>query len=496
MLWGNDETRRLTALIAAGARAWSASGLLEVLSAASSHKPLGFDRNSAALQVRYSGNQRAAVEAVLAQRYPSVARRMPVAPLNWALLVAASDAGVYRQPPDRWLSDGERLPSDDERAALFASLLDDSHLDVVMAEAERRLVIAHNVIMHTSWDAHVQALRVTPYWAHDVLALPHPSRPTDFSSAPVVALRQAPPSAGSDAEWWWVWSRSPVEDDSGEVVSWGPWYHTRVSTAGEQQGPAIPAEYPGTVLPICLLQSQPPEGSWLVDRDRDLVSLVDELNASRANEQYVMDLQGHTQGIYAGTMVEATQLVLGPDTLLRIGPGEQITTVDFNPKLDDMRESRKLSLRELASSRRNSPDAYAVEPGPPLSGVSRQIANAPHEARLDEMRRILVDFERRVLLPTLLDVVDTFAHPDVFAGLTANMAARKTEEYEEKEAAQRRAQEAVDAGWISPARGAVSAGWYATVDEAVAAGLSDALPLSSQPATSALANRLGLLGGG
>lgn len=480
MLWTSDEQDRLLAIIRAGARQWTAKALDEVLETGRRKKPVGFDLHSAAVQQRYLGNQRQVVNEALAERYPSKARSMPCAPVNWLRHFAATDAGCYRQEPQRWLAtpEGDRIVDGDDVEA-FAWACDESNLASVMPEAERRCVAVNNVLMHVGFEAAVGeedgAGRpcVSLYWPHDVVAIMHPSRPTAWDALMVLAVRQASPDLVSGKQWWWVWSREPQEADDGTVMGWGPWLHVLISTGGDQKGQtAAPVAYAGERLPFCLLQSAPPEGSWLVDQDRDIVHVVDELNVSRSNEQYVMDLQGHTQHVYQGTL-DATKMAIGPDRVANVLPGESLTTIDYNAKFLDMREGRKLSLRELAVSRRQSPDAYATEPGPPLSGVSRKIANAPHEARLDELRHLLVDFEEGQLLPTIVDVVNTFSTRSIDSNLVPRMTPRTPPDFEDPEARQRRAQEALDAGWISPARAAVEAGWYTSVDEAKEAGLLD-----------------------
>lgn len=482
MLWTSAEQDRLVAIIRAGAQRWTAKELDAVLELGAKRKPVGFDAHSRAVQQRYSGNQSLAVKTALEERYPTKVREMPISPVNWMRLVAASDAGCYRQEPDRWLATaGGKKVTDTDDAAAFAWACDESDLASVMPEAERRALAVHNIVLHVGFEQPVRTDDgeghpcVPMYWPHDVMAIMHPSRPTSWDALTVLAVRQASPDTVSGRQWWWVWSREYMEDEAGAVVSWGQWHHVLVSTGGDQQGAsAAPVPYEGERLPFCLLQTAQPEGTWLVDDDRDIVHVVDELNVSRSNEQYVMDLQGHTQHVYQGTL-ESSLLAIGPDRVANVLPGESLTTIDYNAKFADMREGRKLSLRELAVSRRQSPDAYATEPGPPLSGVSRKISNAPHEARLDELRHVFVDFEEGELLPTIIDVVNTFSSRSIDPSLSPRMTPRRAPDFEEPEARQRRAQEALDAGWISPARAAVEAGWYSSVDEAVEAGLADEL---------------------
>ena len=239
------------------------------------------------------------------------------------------------------------------------------------------------------------------------------------------------------------------------------------------------------------MQVGQPSGSVFVDAEHDLDDVVDALNVWRSNEQYTLEMQGHTQLVYAGHTSETTELVVGPDAIAKVGPNETLTPVDLNPKLQDMREARKLALRELAATRQNSPDAYATEPGPPMSGISRAIANEPHNQRLAELRHTFRRFEERQLLPMLQALHNAYApaNAPAITGMP-RMTPRRPAQLEDPEAKVRRLQAEVDAGWITPAQAAVDAGRYPSVDAAVTAGVSNVLRGSGAAAQAA-----GQLGG-
>lgn len=500
MLLPGAESNRIIDLLPRLARAAGKDELDAALAAVERHRPAGYRSRMVQRRKRYLGQQRSIIESALRARFPQTFQRMPVAGLNFMRLVAAQDAGVYAEPPERYLveENGEREPPEMPEAAAFAALLDQSGLDAFMVEAERSALAMLTMFVRGQWakrdaeDPGRAALQL--FWPSDVGVVCHASDPTDFERALLLVAEVASPAGPQGkARWYEVWSRSVEDDELGAPIRWGPWMRHVVSDAGDAlfAGGDNRAVWEAERWPWACLQVGQPSGSVFVDAEHDLDDVVDSLNVWRSNEQYTLEMQGHTQLVYAGHTSEATELVVGPDAIAKVGPDETLTPVDLNPKLQDMREARKLALRELAATRQNSPDAYATEPGPPMSGISRAIANQPHEQRLAELRHTFRRFEERQLLPMLQALHNAFAPANAPAITgTPRMTPRRPPQLEDPEAKVRRLQAEVDAGWITPAQAAVDAGRYPSVDAAVGAGVSNVLRGSGAAAQAA-----GQLGG-
>jgi hypothetical protein len=242
------------------------------------------------------------------------------------------------------------------------------------------------------------------YWGHDVVTIVHPSAPDSPDAVLFVALRQSSPS-GSTSPLWWCWSRPVVEDELGAIVSFGPWSHRRVSEDGKV---ATASEVYEGRLPVAFLRTETASSGLWPDPDRDVSVNVDALNVARSNRQHVIDMQAHATWVYSGTIRETSELVGGPGVVLQIGSGETLQAQTAGADHAAIEASATRDLQELGVSRGNSPDAYAVEPGAAQSGVSRMIANAPHDQRIAEMRPVFVDFEERQLLPIVVDVLQLF----------------------------------------------------------------------------------------
>lgn len=495
----NTQQKLMQAIVSLGARSAAAAELNAVLEAGRAAKPAGYDDTVKGMALRFAGDQVAIISAKLAERYPN-SSPMPVNPVNLLAHFARSDAGVYIADADRVVVDGGKvLPAQDvlddkgnvkepgdEGAAGFAAVLEDIGMLQLMPQAERRVLTgAKAAVVEICWrkisddDDGVATGHI--YWTNDVIAICHPTAPMDDRAIMVFGVRQTPTSSPAGLDSWWVWSREPTENADGTVAKWGKWGHCRISTDGKHQ--SLRQEYPGELLPFAILRIEQGDGSFWPTPEKDVLAQVDELNVSRANEQHTVNLQGHSQVIVFGTLGEADELKTGPDVFVRAGPGERAEVLNFNPKLKEMLESRSEATREIALSRANNPDTYATTKSAQVSGLSRAIANLPHDQRIRELRPIFRAFEEKRLLPIIREAIDLFApasHPARKLPKTAvaRVVFGASPDYEELDARQRRLKEDRDDGIITDARYAVLMGHFDNIPAAVAAGLSNTLKVT------------------
>ena len=477
--------------------------LLDLLRAGvSSWKPLEYDAHQLTLRLRYEGRALAIHRAARKARYPSTSVRMPDAQFNWASLVSTVDAAVYDYAPERWLEDakGERIADDDERARRFADLIRDAQLAVKLPELERRAMLSRTMLAQVTWlgafdESNPRAGKpsVEMHWPNDVFVIPHHTRPTELATAVALISRRAGPAGfaatSGEAEgylrdvgngvqmdartWWQVWTRPVEENEDGSIKRFGPW-SVEHATLGGQSYLAFgsnDATYPLPHLPWAIYRVGMPQGGPFIDEDRDFPSILDALNVNWSNLIFVADMQGHDQVVVAGNTVNEAVVTTGPDVPVQLGPGQTASLLSPNPKLQDMRAINGELMRTLAVTRRQSADAYATTPGPPLTGVSRRIANEPQEKARRERSHFAVDFEEHQLLPILIEVAGYWgdygiADHEGRTDLKPRMSPATPPQFEDPEVTQRRAIEAADAGWIEEERGAVEAGWYKSIDEA------------------------------
>lgn len=473
MLFDDIETKKAINAIRSGSQKWTKKEIGDLLSVAKKRKEYGFDAASMGAQVRYKGRQQSVIKEALKKVFPESFETFPIAGINWLKLFARLDAGVYVVPPDRFLEDekGERLPVKHEASRLWAWALRKSRLHVQMAEAERHALVTPGcciglVVWRPTPGGVGGCPEIEIYWPHDVEVLCHWAAPTSWAHRYVVCIRQAAPETTSGADWYLVWSRVPPEQIDGE---WGDWESVLVSTNGDVA--ALPEKYQGQLCPTFLVQLTDPGGHPFTFEDTDLLDATDDLNVRKANESYVINMQGHDQ-IWTDDQREAATLKVGPDTILPVTPDATMGMLSPNPKLNEMRLSREQALRELATSRGNSPHAYVTKAGgPPQSGVAMRIENIAHDTRVAEQAVLMQIIEEEEVLPIMKDVVMAH-HPDgkrLLQRMTPRMTPRKLPTFEDPNQKQERLGKAVDRGWITDARAAADLELYPDAEVAKSA---------------------------
>jgi hypothetical protein len=474
MLTLNTASDAVITQIRRDAGVWEPEQLRDLLEAGRRQRAPDFDSVVRGLAVRYSGDQAGIVRSALRRAYPRTGEKMPVDPVNWLRFFARQDSGVYTSPAVRALVDdeGEPLDEEDPRAVAFAQALDQMGADVLMPEAERRMHTgARSVFVLLGYrrvtSADVGKVVAHLYWPHDVISINHPSAPDDPEAVWFVAIRQAREQTSVASDVWWVWSRGFTEDAMGTLVSFTPWSHRRLSEDGQTSTPS--EVYPGR-FPGALLRAESPTGGLWPEPDRDVAGNVDHLNVARSNRQHVVDMQAHAQGVYVGITRETNELVVGPDAMIQIGSGESLSYLVPGADHDAIEASATRDLQELGVSRGNSPDAYAVEPGAAQSGVSRLIANAPHDQRVAESRPVFKRFEEQVMLPIVVDLLERFSPtaPASFNGATPVVTLGASKGYEDDAAKTQRVLDLKAAGIIDDADARVMLGLSADRAEALA----------------------------
>ncbi len=455
-------TEEISKLIATGAERATADILRRVKDAATNFRPDGYGDLTTQRRHYYEGKQLKYLRAHLAKLYPNTSHRITPVVLNYIKLIAEQDSDAYREPPTREVLDdnGEAVETD-----WLAPLLKQARIDRVMPEAERRNKISRTTFIRVS-DSRVEGrTRLDLFWPNDVWVLPNPEAPSSIEHAFAVVLKVAGPG-GSDDEWFEFWWR--VYD--AQTAAYGGWKVERVSREGER-APAIfdasgapTQDWPGSRLPIVAIHEGIPDGPYL-DDDNDLVCSQDTINESWTEIQHMIRTQAHALIWHSGINSDRS-VVGGPGSKLAIGPGEQIGVINPNPQIAQVMESAAQYTRALAVTRRQSPDAYSTDQAV-LTGISRQIANIPHEeARAESIARYK-DAEEHDLLPVLIEVASIFGRteaPEMVGGFRVSF--HGTDRYEDPTARQNRALQALDRKIISKAQAMAETEFWDSEEEA------------------------------
>jgi hypothetical protein len=462
----------------AGGDAWVRLDVNTLVKAEKERRPPGQAADSRAFSQRYLGNQGALIREALRLRYPLSYARMPVAPLPYIRQWARADSGCYQNEATRSLfirANRAAVAEDDPRSLAFARVLEDGRVSEVAPECERRARTGvKSTATHTTWMppiGDVDGRAVTQhYWPHDVLAMAHPSYPTEEEALIFVALRQ------SDRHW--LGYRRLFTEAEGVVDVWGPWETGRWEEGKEER--AVWNEYEGTVLPVAILRLEPGDGGIWPAAERDSYLVADQLNTSRSNLEHVTDLQGHSNLLLASDTADEDDLGVAPDSLIKVRTGDTASWISPAPALDQMRAGIEEKQGAVAVARGNDASAYSATPGPAESGIARIVAKFPHELALRESREAVRRFDER-LCRVIMDVTDTWGETSFGDAVMPRTVLAPSVTFEDPTAKQQRAALNLDLGAISPAQYAVEIGLFPSVEKAAEAGYPTVAAMQAVP---------------
>lgn len=475
-------------------------------------KQTGLDAHVTTVRLLYEGQVEPILREHVKARFPQSGDKIPLVPFNWAKLYAENGAAVYDRPPLRHLErDGERLEAeagdegtkdgqradgeDATRARDFATMLKEAQIDVVMAEAERRVLLAKTVFLRVRSDSlEAKATGLPPrtvvdiFWPSDVLVIPHPRCPTSIAAAVCVMFRvSGDDGVQATGTTWEVWRRPFDEDEDGEVTKFGPWSAELVCERVEGEGHAARKRvtvkpmkwagsevYPLPTLPAVAWHAGIPQGSPFLDCDRNLVGIFNSINEAIGSEKLAVEMNAATPLVRISDRAGPASLGMGPGLMPTIHTDEQIVPVQLNANFDGIRNSIRGLQANLAITNRQPVDGLDVEAGSaPESGVARQIKNEPQSKARREAVARAVEVETRPvtgLLAIMVEVHDHFRATQIAGeGIVYVMTPQDPPEYESGGEKLRNAIDALDAGLCTKAEARVRAGLSRSVEEAKAA---------------------------
>jgi hypothetical protein len=488
----------LASIIRDGRGVHDAADLAAIKAEGQRWKPSGYDAYQVELRHQYEGQIEAQLRAFAKDRFRHTGERMPMVPLNWARLFAENGAAVYDYAPSRYLErDGERLEGDElgadqERAADFADMVAEAQLEVVMAEAERRVTLARTMFLRVHSDS-VEAkatgkpprTKVQLFWPSDVLVIPHPRCPTSLATACALMARvsgEGGVNGGCFA--WELWTRGYTEDEMGDVVAFGPWRCELISekTAMVRGQPetavksrrvmwrtpdgAVAEECP-TRLPWIEWHNGVADGCPFLDADRNLGTLFKTVNAGLMSEAFAVDMNAAAILYRKSQSPSPGTIVLGPGAMPTVPLEDTIESLPMGADFAGIRASNNALVGMTALTNRQSASDYdAQQTTAPSSGVALKIKNEPqNKARLEAIARAR-EVESR-LLPLMVEVHDLYRGTTIADdGITYRMEPVDPPEYEDAEVRQRRAIDARDAGLIGDVECRVICGYSRTPEDA------------------------------
>lgn len=467
--------------------------LQELLTECNRHKPDGYDDHHKTLSCYFDGNQADATAALLSSRYPTTGSDMMAITLNVTRASAELDAQTYRDAPRRWLEiDGKEVqPKADggapqRRAAKAAKLWELSRLDHFLSNIEP-LVSVHKVMFvrvgypRSDFERAGKTPRFvfTPFAPQHVHLIPHPGALAgELWAAEAILLNQGHPKDKHNT--YELWTRNPEGQVVSMLVSDKP---------GEMFGPET-VHRSLSHYPIVAINDGESMGHLLQDQERDIVAMQEQVNISLSNWFFKDETQGHPL-IYAvgdNNPEEGTDIAWGPGMMRTwTDPNVRVGILSSNHDkvtLDGLHDY----MRMYGTSKRQSVNAWAKEPGPPQSGVSRIVQDLHANQKRKERGASYTKMEEENLLPLLIEIADEMAGDELGQGpkiggkdARPRVMMSEPEIYTEPAQQTQIAISLYEAGLISGAKAAVMADVFATEKEAVASGLSDKIEKKEAP---------------
>tara|TARA_R110000824_G_scaffold28637_4_gene96021 strand:- start:2008 stop:3492 length:1485 start_codon:yes stop_codon:yes gene_type:complete len=440
--------------------------LRELQDQAEKWKPAGYDMEMLRRRDYYEGKQAQWLMPALRKRYPNTAADMSIITLNYAKLIADVDAAVYDHRPERQLlNDNIPLEPDDPQAKEYARITEQAAMNVVLAESERRLMLMDTIFLHVRYDFHKQAPVLEVFYPQDINIIPDPNNPTSFDDILCLIARVVGPDGVNDSSSHFVvYYRDFQDDHDGQGVK-GPWKAERFSTDGTTQQIYPDHIVPFGVLPFVVWRNGIADGTIFRDADNDLLDALDAISVNLTNLTFVLDMQAHSMLAYEGDSRE--DIVGGPAKVISIAPNERLSVLDFNPKLKEMEQVNNNLIKTLASTRRQSPDAYSIDQRAPESGVARQIANMPYMKALKE-RQFYAQQMEQALYPIFCTINNAYGDgPTIdherwgFRWIAGNEP-----DFTDPAQETTRVMVALDQGLISKERAAFELGFYESEEDA------------------------------
>ena len=488
-------TQLFNGLLRRGAKDNIKKVLDDMIEEAQAWKPSGYDADQRRRRDYYEGKHSLYLRNALRKRYPGTWSDMSQISLNLTKMIADIDSSVYDQEPSRSLErNGEDVPSDSPQGQAFESIYENAAINVTLAEAERRLMVSNTMFLRVAWDQMRSHPKIEMFYPSDVHVIPHPNAPTDLSASIAILSRIVSENGVNDkVKKYEVWHRE-FEDSNGQT-NYGPWRVEHWDTDGKSTEIFPDNLWPLEQLPWVIWRNGVSDGTIYRDVDRDLLDTIDAIAVGMTNIQFTIDMQAHSQLAYEGDSRE--DLAGGPGKILTFAPGENLSVLNYDPKLVEMERSSQNLIKSLAATRRQSPDAYSIEREAPQSGVARKIQNLPYTKALRERSHFARDMEQD-LFRVLIAFSDSYGTGTKIGSenLTLKWSTAKDPEFEDQNSKTARIAQALDMGLISKERAAVDLGYYSTESEAAEAFASQAEARQDQVRNTSIAERLRLIATG
>jgi hypothetical protein len=351
----------------------------DIIKESQKNKPKGYNADVTKRRDYFHGQQISYLTGELSKRYPKSADMMfpTIMPIFRHLVNHMSK--VYRVPPRR-----DYVGASSEEAKAIDELFARSMLNPHLQKAEKISAASGVCFLRVGWDEDFNRFDFSHFWPDQVEVKINEDYPRKLSRSHNVLLALA----NDRYENW-----EHLDNGTWQCTTW------KKEDMIEDKG-----NFP--FLPIIAIYFELPDQMFpqLCSDDIDAQSAI---NAMYTELLFTISMQAHSQMVFNGEEMPP-DLVSGPGTVWKAGVNESFSSVDMNPKINDVTSAINDMLNRTMMLRGVSPMALSTEPVL-ASGIALKIQNLPMVEMREERLSLFRDVEENELFPLLRAVHNLYA---------------------------------------------------------------------------------------
>jgi len=424
-----------------GAITWDVNGMINLISKAKIFKPRGFldgqrgsityDQDMITRHLYYRGKMKQDLIDTISSLYPKSHHKMMPYTVRMVTKYINRSANIYINAPERTLSlNGNTLSPDDNNVFLFNDFVKQSKYDRYWKQQNRYSRLFRTTFGRVLFDNKTGF----PHWRifppYCVERIPNPDNPSDIDSDYCVVLRLSSidgfysDNISVKNNRFEVW----INEGFGGVSSiWARHYFDGEKFVDDNDNKL-------DFLPITAIYDEEPDEPFINSGD-DMLDAARSMNVLFTDAKFISQYQAHSQLVHKTDNPKGdSQLAVGADKVTLIPTSDDLSVVDYNPKISDIMSMGKDMIYIFAIMNNMSPNQFRVD-RQSLTGVALKVENLDlMEDRQDKLT-LFEDYEREHFDKTVkmyniygdslfssgIDMRWTPGDPDIISDDEANM---------------------------------------------------------------------------
>ncbi len=386
---------------------WDKRGVEHLISKAKVFKPSGFtdgsrnpityDQDMITRHLYYRGKMKQDLIDVIQTLYPKSHHKMMPYTVRLITKYINRSSNLYINDPERiLLKGGEELSSDDNNVILFDNFVNSSKYNRYWKQQNRYSRLFRTTFGRVSFDEKIgfPTWRVFPPYC--VERIPNPDYPSDINSDYCVILKLSSVNgfynqrASFEGQRFEIWINEGFGTDSPQ---WVMRYFD-----GEK---IISDDNVFDFVPITIIYDEEPDEPFINSGD-DLLDAARSMNVLLTDAKFISQYQAHSQMIHKTDNPKGdSQLAVGADKVTLMPTSDDLSVIDFNPKIAELMNMGKDLIYLFAIMNNMSPNQFRVD-RQSLTGVALKVENLDLMEDRQEKISLFKDYEREHFKKTIM----------------------------------------------------------------------------------------------